>query len=255
MDWGEGDYELTARILEPVSNEVIDAAGIAPGQRVLDVGCGTGNAALAAARRGASVLGVDPAARLLEVAQKRASDERLELSWQRAEAASLPVPDASYDVLLSVFAVIFAPDAEAAAREMMRVLRPGGRLVLTTWTAEGPLFEAGMVLMQAAMRGAPPPAGKRPAWGELGFLQELFAPAQVSAVTRSISFEADSAEAYFTLQEQHHPVWRSVKQMLASEPGAWSSVRERSIDVLQKYNERAEGFRVTSRYLLATVTR
>lgn len=254
MDWGDGDYELTARVLEPVSLEVIDAAGVSPGQRVLDVGCGTGNAALAAARRGASVVGVDPATRLLEVAHARANAEQLDLTFQRAEAASLPVPDASFDVLLSVFAVIFAPDAEAAAREMLRVLRPGGRLVLTTWTAEGPVFEAGSLLMQAAMRGAPPPAS-RPAWGELAFLQRLFAPARVTAVTRSISFEADSAEDWFRQQEHHHPAWRSVKQLLANEPGAWSGVRERSIDALQAHNERVDGFRVTSRYLLATVTR
>lgn len=257
MDWGDGQYELTARVLEPVSELAVNAAGIERGHRVLDVGCGTGNAALAAARRGATVLAVDPAARLLEVASQRARAAGLELTVKQAEAASLPAPDAAFDVVLSVFAVIFAPDAEAAARELMRVLRPGGRLVLTTWTPEGPLFEAGKLLREAAQRGPVQATTRPPAWGALDFLTALFSPlgGRVTAVPHALSFEAESAEAFFTLQEDHHPAWRAVKHSLADEPGAWASVRQRSIEVLQAHNETTAGFRVTSRYLLVTVTR
>ena len=255
MDWGDGQYELTARLLEPVSELAVAAAGIAPGHRVLDVGCGTGNAAIAAARRGASVVAVDPSPRLLEVASQRARDAGLELTCKQAEAASLPAPDAAFDIVLSVFAVIFAPDAEAAARELMRVVRPVGRLVLTTWTPEGPLFEAGKLLWEAAPREPMQPTRKPPAWGRLDDLTELFSPlgGTVTATTHALSFEAESAEAYFRLQEAHHPAWRAVKQLLADE--AWASVRQRSIEVFQAHNQAAAGFRVTSHYLLVTVTR
>jgi len=142
LDWGRGEYEHTASELWPVAEIVVGQAAPAPAERVLDLGCGTGNAALLAARAGSEVVAVDPAARLLAVAAARLREEGLHAEFLQASAERLPFPDGSFDVVLSVFAVIFADDAERAAAEIVRVLRPGGRAMVTSWAPEGALFEA-----------------------------------------------------------------------------------------------------------------
>ena len=146
IDWGDGSYEHTAATLVAASERVADRAAIRAGTRVLDLGSGTGNAALAAARRGGSVVAVEPAQRLLDVARDRAAAENLALTCLRGDASAIPASDGAFDVVLSVFAVIFAPDAEQAASEMVRVLRPGGRIVMTSWTNEGAVAEAGRIV-------------------------------------------------------------------------------------------------------------
>ena len=110
LDWGAGRYETTAERLAPVARVVVERAFPRPGERVLDLGCGTGNAALLAARAGATVTGVDPAARLLQVARERAESEGLDIEFRPGEAGAIPLADGSVDVIVSVFAVIFAPD-------------------------------------------------------------------------------------------------------------------------------------------------
>src|SRR3954468_11745360 len=133
MDWGEGHYEHVAPQLIPAAERVVERLAPQPGEHVVDVGCGTGNAALVAARRGARVTGVDPAARLLELAQAAARAEGLDAEVLQGEAASLPVRDGAADAVLSVFGVIFAPDAERAAAELARATAPDGRIVLAAW--------------------------------------------------------------------------------------------------------------------------
>src|SRR5712691_1693906 len=133
----------------PVARAVVESAAIRPGERVLDLGCGTGNAALLAADHSGEVTGVDPASRLLEVARARAAGEGKEVTFLHGEATSLPAGDASVDVILSVFAVIFAPDPGAAAAEMSRVLVPGGRIVLSAWIPAGAMFELNSAAAQA----------------------------------------------------------------------------------------------------------
>src|SRR5262245_27647387 len=137
MDWGQGRYEHVAAQLLPAAKVVVDTAAIEEGERVVDVGCGTGNAALLAAERGASVTGIDPAQRLLDVASAQASKGGLDARFERGEAASLPVPDGGAEVVLSVFGVIFASDPKAAADEMARVLAPVGRMLLAAWIPGG----------------------------------------------------------------------------------------------------------------------
>ena len=126
MDWGVGKYEQTAAQLLPTAETVIDAAGPVKGETLIDLGCGTGNAALIAARRGALVTGVDPAPRLLEIAAANARAEGLSIDFAEGEAAAIPLADGFAKVLVSVFGVIFAPDAEAAATEMGRVSAADG---------------------------------------------------------------------------------------------------------------------------------
>jgi SAM-dependent methyltransferase len=257
MDWGDGSYERTAATLAPATQVAVDALGPLAGLRVLDVGCGTGNAALEAARRGAVVTAVDPAARLVDVTRGRAAAESLPVTAVVAEAAALPFAEATFDALLSVFAVIFAPDASAAAREMVRVLRPGGRLVLTAWTAHGAIFEAGGALWRATAPPGEAPSGVRASWGDESFVRGLFGPlgASVELSEHPLAFEAESAQAWFEDQEANHPMWRGVRRTLDARPGAWDALRAESIGILERGNELPAGFRVTSRYKLYVITR
>src|SRR5262245_36034551 len=137
VDWSVGQYEDTASQLLPAAEVLVEEAALRHGERVVDVGCGTGNAALLAAARGARVTGVDPALRLLEVARERAAAEALDVTFLEGEAAALPLADGSAEVILSVFGVIFAPDAEAAAAELARVSADEGRILFTAWIPGG----------------------------------------------------------------------------------------------------------------------
>ena len=177
VDWSVGRYERTAAALAPAAAVLVAAAGLRPGERVVDVGCGTGNVALLAAAAGTRVVAVDPAPRLLDVTREEARRRGLDVTCERGVASSLPVPDGSCDCLLSGFGVIFSPDAEATAGEVARVLAGGGRLLLTAWLPGGALGALAMTaerLVRAAT-GAPPPSPGF-AWHDPTSLGELFAP-------------------------------------------------------------------------------
>ncbi len=258
MDWSDGEYERTAATLVEAAAKAIDTAGIGRGTRVLDLGAGTGNASLEAARRGADVLAVEPAARLLEVCRERAAREGLAIATKAGDAGHIPVDDASVDVLVSVFAVIFAPDPEVAADEMLRVVRPGGRVVVTAWTPQGPISQAGKILREA-MSALDPSGATRaaPAWGDPAWVRALFEKrgARVTIEEATLPFEAASPEAWFDDQARHHPVWRFVHGALKDRPAEWERVRSRSIDVLRAGSTDPARLCVTSRYLVIDAVR
>lgn len=163
--WTVGDYPVIARHLLPISLDTVAALDVQRGERVLDVGVGTGNAAIAAARRGATVTGIDLTPAQIDLARARCAAEGVDVDLRVGDAESLDVPDASFDVVLSVMGVIFAPDHARAAAEMARVCRPGGRVAMTAWKREG-WHEAWRT---RASRLVPTPAGAGPgpeAWGE-----------------------------------------------------------------------------------------
>src|SRR4051794_4393978 len=136
--WAAGDYEeIARRTLWPVGERIVRRAAVAPGEDVLDVACGTGNAALRAAAAGARVVGVDLTPELFEAGRRLAAEARVEVEWVEGDAEELPAGDDAFDVALSVFGCIFAPRHAVTARELARVLRPGGRLCVTAWTPEG----------------------------------------------------------------------------------------------------------------------
>src|SRR5215213_9445453 len=172
MAWGSGDYAIIGTTLQIVGEMLCEAVDVRSNQRVLDVAAGNGNASLAAARRFAEVVSTDYVGSLLERGRERAKAERLTIAFQEADAEQLPFPDASFDVVVSTFGVMFTPDQEQAARELLRVCRPGGKIGLANWTPEGfigQLFKTiGKFIPQA-------PAVKSPAlWGTEQRLQELF---------------------------------------------------------------------------------
>jgi ubiquinone/menaquinone biosynthesis C-methylase UbiE len=171
--WSEGDFAMVANLVYYPSENLAEALEIVPDERVLDVACGSGNAALAAARRAwGNTVGADFVPALLERGRERAAAERLEIEFVEADAQDLPFEDASFDVVVSVYGAMFAPDQERTAAELLRVTRPGGRIGMANWTPEGGV--GGMFMTVA--KHAPPPPGINPPllWGTEDRLRELF---------------------------------------------------------------------------------
>jgi SAM-dependent methyltransferase len=256
-DWGVGQYEWTARQLLPAAGMVVDTAAIRPDERVLDLGCGTGNAALLAAQRGARVTGVDPAPRLLDVARKTAADRGADIDFLPGDAASIPVADASVDVVLSVFAVIFAPDPPGAAAELARVVAPGGRIALSAWIPGGAISEMNGVAAASVQEalGTPPRPQPFP-WHELDAVSALLSPHgfHVTMDEHRLAFSASSARDYLDEESRSHPL--AVAGMAVLEPrGEADAVRQRMLEILEHANEDPEAFRVTSRYVVAQANR
>lgn len=170
--WAAGDFNRVALGIVEASEQLVGALDVRPRERVLDVACGSGNAALVSARRHAEVRGIDYVPALVERARSRAVADGLAVTFQVGDAQELPFPDGSFDVALSVFGVIFAPDQERAAAELLRVCRPGGRIGLATWTPEG---MGGDTFRVMAAHLPPPPDVKSPIrWGTAQGLRELF---------------------------------------------------------------------------------
>jgi SAM-dependent methyltransferase len=172
--WSAGDYPAIAeRQLWPVGAVAVERVGVRPGHDVLDVACGTGNAAIRAAQAGGRVVGVDLTPQLFEAGRRLAREAEVEIEWVEGDAEELPFPDARFDVVLSTFGCMFAPRHLVTARELARVLRPGGRLCVTAWTPEGEMGE----FFRAVARYLPPssPLAEPPAlWGSEQHVRELF---------------------------------------------------------------------------------
>jgi SAM-dependent methyltransferase len=192
------------------SELLVREVGVSFGDRVLDVAAGTGNAALAAARRGASIVASDFAPPLLEVALRRAEIEQLTISTEVADAQALPFANDSFDVVLSTHGVMHAPDHERAAAELIRVCRPGGRLGLTAWTPDGLLPRLGKAM---APYVPPPPPGPSPLqWGDPDYCAELFGDRveAVRSTVRTHYFAAASARAQLDLMREALPPWQAL---------------------------------------------
>jgi SAM-dependent methyltransferase len=191
--WASGDYAAVGVRLLLTAELLCEAVDLRAGERVLDVACGNGNAALAAARRFCQVTGVDYVPALLDRARQRAHAEGLEATFQEADAEDLPFPDASFDAVLSTCGAMFAPDQERTAAELLRVCRPGGRIGMVNWVPDGYVG----ALFRAVGRYLPPPPGLRPpvAWGSEERLRELFGPeVTISAPRRTFLWCWPSAE-------------------------------------------------------------
>ena len=258
MDWGLGHYERTALQLLPAAQVAIDRATVSDGERLVDIGCGTGNAALLAAERGARVTGVDPAPRLLEVARERATAMGVDASFAPGEGADLPLNDGEADIALSVFGVIFAPDVRAAAQEMARVTGAGGRIVLTAWIPGGAISDSTRIAREATARAMGVPPGPPPfAWHDGDALTRLFGPLgfdDTVLTEERLAFTAPSAADYLDAEMKGHPLALAAQAILGPR-GETQAVRDRMLAALESGNEEAGGFRVTSRYVVAIIGR
>src|SRR5262245_4020708 len=185
--WGSGDYALVGTTLQIVGEMLCESVDLRSNQHVLDVAAGNGNATLAAARRFAEVVSTDYVGSLLVRGRERAAADRLPVTFQEADAENLPFPAASFDVVLSTFGVMFTPNQEQAASELLRVCRPGGKIGLANWTPEGFI---GMLFRTIGQYVPPAPGIKPPAlWGTKAHLDALFgAKATVATKQKDFAF-------------------------------------------------------------------
>jgi SAM-dependent methyltransferase len=194
--WAAGNWDGFSRLMVPVGELILDRVGIEPGIALLDVGTGTGGTiSIPAARRGAKVVGSDVTPELLEHARQRAADAGVEVEWVEADAADLPFEDASFDRVTSTFGAMFAPDHARAAAELVRVCRPGGRILMTTWINDG--FPGRLFALTGSFMPAPPPGVQTPPmWGAEEHVNDMFGAAGATpSITReSVDFDFASVD-------------------------------------------------------------
>ncbi|MGY0232100.1 methyltransferase domain-containing protein [Longispora urticae] len=273
--WGAGDYPLMAVRLEPAARAAVAAAAVGPGDRVLDVATGTGNAALFAAALGAQATGVDFEPSLLEMAgrrgtlrhqasQRRASQlgaghsgARHQVRWLHGELGALPVPDEAFDVVLSVFGVMYAADHAAAAAELARVGAPGARIVLASWVPGGAMPAMGAVL--GGYLPPPPPASGPPSrWGDPEALAALLEPCGLRLTGSErhaivLWFPDADAGAEFLIDTAGHVVTERARLV---REGRWGALAEDVRAFVAERSERVDGtVELTLDYLLTSATK
>lgn len=216
--WGTANYASVGSRITLVSELLCDAVDVQGGERVLDVACGNGNTALAASRRFADVVGVDYQPRLLEHARERAAAEGLPAHFEEADAEALPFDDASFDVVLSTCGVMFAPDHQRAADELLRVCRPGGRIGMVNWTPNSWVAEvSGMI-----GRYVPPPHGVAPPvlWGDRDHLDSLFGDRlSLTSPTKEFLFRFSSCAQHVDYFSTNYPPVVAALAQLDDESG------------------------------------
>jgi ubiquinone/menaquinone biosynthesis C-methylase UbiE len=252
--WSSGDYAVVGTTLQIVGEELCEALDLRAGQKVLDIAAGNGNVSLAAARRWCDVVATDYVPSLLERARERAAAERLDLEFREADAEALPFPDGSFDVVVSTFGVMFTPDQDRAAVEMVRVCKRGGKIGLANWTPEGFI---GQLFKTIGKHVPPPPGAKSPAlWGTRGRITELFEPhaTSVKSSQRNFVFRYRSPRHWLEVFKTYYgPV---LKTFAALEPAAQASLRSDLIALIERFNRSGDGTMVVpSEYLEIVITR
>ena len=252
--WSSGDYAIVGTTLQIVGEQLCEAVDIRSGQKVLDVAAGNGNATLAAARRWCDVVSTDYVPALLGRGRERAAAERLDVEFRQADAEALPFADASFDVVLSTFGVMFTPDQDRAAAEMLRVCRPGGRIGLANWTPDGFIGQ----LFRTIGRHLPPPAGVRsPAlWGTEARIREMFgAEASAIAIGRpQFTFRYRSPQHWLEVFQTYYGP--TLKAFEALEPAARSALAADLLALVGQFNRSGDASMVVpSDYLEIVITR
>jgi ubiquinone/menaquinone biosynthesis C-methylase UbiE len=246
--WSLGDYSPLAKLLEGAAREVVDACGISSGHEVLDVAAGTGNCAIAAARKGARVTASDLTTALVEIGKTRTKAEGLDVEWFDADVEDLPFEDDRFDFVTSVFGAIFAPQQALAASEMLRVLHPGGSVGMANWTPES--FSKQM--NDVFSKYAPPSPFELPspfAWGDEARVRSLFGDAtSLQLNRRALKFEFESLEAMRFVFESHGGAVMA-KQMLP--PDVYESSGRELEALIRELNEGTGGsILIRNEYLL-----
>jgi ubiquinone/menaquinone biosynthesis C-methylase UbiE len=252
--WASGDYAFIGTTLQIVGESLAEAADVRAGDAVLDVAAGNGNATLAAARRFAEVTSTDYVPALLERGRERADGERLSVRFEVADAENLPFADGSFDVVLSTFGVMFTPDHHKSAREMLRVLRSGGRIGLANWTPEG---FVGRLFKVIGAHVPPPPGLKAPAlWGTESHIVELFGPraAQIRCQRRNFNFRYRSPAHWLEVFRDYYGPTH--KAFAALNETAQAALARDIVALLEQLNVGgAKSLVVPSEYLEIVVTK
>jgi ubiquinone/menaquinone biosynthesis C-methylase UbiE len=251
--WSSGDYHMIGTQIQIVSELLIEALDVHSTERVLDVATGSGNAALAAARRGCDVTGVDYVPALLDRARLRAQSEELRIEFVEGDAEALPLPDGSFDVVTSVFGSMFAPNQEKTAAELARVVKPGGRIGIVAHTPDGFIGN----LFKVIGKHAPPPAGLRSPiqWGTEARLRELFDGkiADLKAEKRFYTFRDRSPQHYIEYWRTYYgPTLKAFEAVGESGRGA---LEADMIELIGRFNAAEDGTMVVpSEYLEVVIT-
>jgi ubiquinone/menaquinone biosynthesis C-methylase UbiE len=252
--WASGDYQMIATQIQIVSELLIEALDVHSTELVLDVATGSGNAAIAAARRGCTVIGLDYVPALLDRARRRTEAEGLDIEYVEGDAEALPFDDGSFDVVSSVFGSMFAPDQERTASELARVCRSGGRIGIVAHTPEGFIGQ----LFKTNAKHVPPPAGLRSPiqWGTEERLRELFGEtiAEISVEKRLYTFRDRSPQAYVEYWRRYYgPTLKSFEAV--GEAGR-EALESDLLDLIARFNRADDGTMVVpNEYLEAVIVK
>jgi SAM-dependent methyltransferase len=253
--WASGDYGSIAAKINVISERLCDSLALRAGDRVLDVATGTGNAAIAAARSGCHVIGVDYAQSLLERARVRAAAEAVDAEFVEGDAEALAFPDGSFDVVTSVVGVMFAPDQPRAAAELLRVCRPGGTIALASWTPDGFIGD----LFSTTAKHVPPPAGLTSPmqWGTEEGLRDLLGDgvSSLELTSRTYEFRFPSAQAFVDFFRRDYGP--TLKAFAALEPDAQVALETDLVQLVAEGDRHRDGrsVGVPAAYLQAIATR
>jgi len=252
--WTSGDYAIVGTTLQIVGEELCEALDLRGGQSVLDVAAGNGNVSLAAARRWCDVTSTDYVPALLERGRERAKAERVPITFKEADAEALPFADETFDAVVSTFGVMFTPDQDRAASEMIRVCKRGGKIGLANWTPDGFIGQ----LFKTIGKHVAPPAGMRsPAlWGTRGRIAEMFDPHATSVKTaqRHFVFRYRSPEHWLDVFRTYYgPL---LKAFAALEPAKQNDLEQDILTLIGQFNRADDGTMVVpSEYLEVVITR
>lgn len=252
--WASGDFAAIGATNTIVGELLAEAVPVRPGHRVLDVATGTGNTAIAAARRFADVAGVDFVPSLLERGRKRAAAEGLSIEFTEGDALAIPYPDASFDVVLSTYGVMFAPDQERAAAELLRVTRPGGAIGLANWTPESFIGD----LFRTNGKHVPPPAGLKPPvlWGTEERLRQLFGKGitDLGITRRHFVFRYHSADHWLDYWRTYYGP--TLKAFEALDEAGRHALERDLLDLATRHNAAGDGtLAIPAEYLEVVATR
>lgn len=254
--WASGNYDAVADLIWGVGARLVERLGIGPGDRVLDVACGTGNAAIPAAQAGATVVGVDLTPELFDAARARAEAEGVEIEWLEGDAEELPFENESFDVVISTFGCMFAPRHEVTAGELVRVLKPGGRLGIASWTPDGAVgdfFRA----VGAHMPAPPPFAAPAIRWGDRDYARSLFPGDGLDLALEHdhVEFRFDSVAGAVEYYETHFGPVIAARAHLEAE-GRWEAARADMLALYAEHENEEDGTVVyDAKYLVLTGTK
>lgn len=256
--WTLGDYPaVAADVIPDLGAVLVDACGVQPGHTVLDVACGSGNAAIPAARQGAIVTACDLTPALLDVGRRIAAAQGAEISWREGDAEALPFADGSFDVVLSCVGVMFAPDHQASAEELLRVCRPGGTIGLVNWTPDG---FVGQMFSTMRPYSPPPPAGAQPPplWGDEDYVRALFGHrvTETAASRRMVTVDRfETPDAFRDYFKANYGPTVAAYRGLAEQPHRVAALDRDLSDLARRHDRGTDTTVMDWEYLLLTARR